>query len=133
MKTFDTAAAIAAAPSDASLDPALRRLLADRAADWAATDVLDLTIVVVVEAGDTEEDLVKAIDYSPLVDIDGRRFGSADFIPTFDWLSDVGGGYFECIQTIGNDGFAFHVFLPDCKNVDAELIALCRAYADGEE
>ncbi|MBA3510454.1 hypothetical protein [Sphingomonas sp.] len=130
MLSFDTAAAVAAAPSTASIDPTLKRLLADRVHDWTATGLLDLTHLLVVEAGDTEESIVEAAGFSPLTNtLDGRRFGSAGFEPQFEWLSDVGGHY-ELIQTVGNDGFAFHIFIPDREGVDPELLALCRNYSD---
>lgn len=133
MRSFETAAAIVAAPTCMSIDPALRRLLADRVHDWAATELLDLTYVLVIQAGDTEGDIVEAIGWSPLTNpLDSPRFGSADFVAPFDWLSNVG-GFFELIQTVGNDGFAFHIFVPDGDGVDPGLLALCRAHANGGE
>ncbi len=127
MLSFDTAAAIAAAPTTASVDPTLRQLLADRVHDWIATDLLDLTHLLIVEPGDTEEALVDAIGFLPLVNpLDGLRFGSEGYVPHFEWLSDVG-GYFELIQTVGNSGFAFVLLVQDAEGVDPELLSLCRA------
>ena len=132
MLSYYTAAAIAAAPTSAPVDPALRRLLADRVHDWTAIGLLGLTHLLVVEPGDTEDDIISEVAFSPLVDLDGRRLGDEGFLPPFDWLSRAG-GYFELIQTVGNDGFAFHILVPDRDGVDTELLALCRAYADGGE
>jgi hypothetical protein len=132
MLSFDPSAAIAAAPTNSSIEPALRQLLADRVHDWAAVGLLHLTHLLVVEAGDTEDDIISEVAFSPLVDLDGRRLGDADFVPPFDWLSRAG-GYFEIIQTVGNAGFAFHILVPDCDGVDPELLALCRASARGGE
>lgn len=131
MLSYDTAAAIVAAPTNASIDANLRRLLADRVHDWAATDLLGLTHLLIVQPGDSEESIVEGAGLSPLTNtLDGRRFGSAGFEPQFEWLSDLG-GFFELIQAVGNDGFAFHIFIPDREGVDPKLLALCRAYADG--
>jgi hypothetical protein len=132
MLSFDTHAAIAAAPTNSSIDPALRQLLADRVHDWAAIGLLDLTHLLVVEPGDTEDDIISEVAFSPLVDLDGRRLGDDGFVPPVDWLSDAG-GYFELIKTVGNGGFAFHILVPDRDGVDPELLALFRACADGGE
>ncbi len=131
MLSFDTAAAVAAAPTNTSIDTALRHLLADRVRDWAERGLLDLTHLLIVDAGDTEEQIVEAVGFSPLTNaLNNSRFGSAGFEPQFDWLSDLG-GHFELIQAVGNDGFAFHIFLPDREGIDPELLSFCRAYAGG--
>ena len=86
------AAAIAAAPKDASLDPHLRQLLADRVHDWTTTDLLDLTYLVIVEAGDSESDILAAVGYSPFVNpLDDSRFGSPSFTPPWTWLGAASG------------------------------------------
>lgn len=129
MLSFYTAAAIAAAPTNASVDPALRLLLADRVHDWAATGLLGLTHLLIVQPGDTEEDIVEEVAFSPLVNpIDGFRWGSADFQPHHDWL-ERRGGWFELVFAVGNDGFAFVLFVQDADGADPELLSLCRACA----
>src|SRR4051794_12011556 len=111
MLSYNEAAAIAAAPTNAPVDDALRQLLADRVHDWAATDLLDLTHVLIVQAGDTEQDLLDAAGYSPLVNpLDEQRFGDVHFKPSFDWLQ-VHDGWTEIIETVSNDGFAFVLFV----------------------
>lgn len=132
MHSFDSPAAIAQAPSTPGLDPVIAQLLADRVHDWAATDLLGLTHVVVVQAGDTEQDILEQIPFSPLRNpLNNSRFGSPDFEPAFDWLS-VHGGWAEVIATVSNDGFAFHLFVDMADGADPELLALVRAYA-GED
>jgi hypothetical protein len=129
MISYDNAAAIAAAPTDARLDPELRRLLADRVHDWAATDLLGLTHVLLVQAGDTEQDILDEIPFSPLRNtLNNSRFGSPDFRPQFDSLI-VQGGWAEIIATVSNDGFAFHLFVEMADSADAELTATILAYA----
>ena len=133
MLSFDNAAAIAAAPTSASIDPALRQLLADRVHDWAATDLLGLTHLLIVQAGDTEEDILKEVAFSPLANpLNGSRFGSPAFRPAFDWLQGHG-GWFELIQTVANDGFAFVLFIEEAEGSDPALLSLCRTYAEGDQ
>jgi len=50
------------------------------------------------------------------------------FVLPFDYAEDHG-GYFELIVTVGNDGFAFVLFVRDRDGVDPELLSMCRAYA----
>jgi hypothetical protein len=130
MLSFHDAAAIAAAPINASIDPVLQRLLADRVHDWAATDLLDLTHLLIVQRGDTEEDILEEVAFSPFVNpLDGRRFGSKGFVPSWDWLEQHD-GWFELIFTVANDGFAFVLFVEDSEAVNPELRDLCRTYAE---
>jgi len=74
-------------------------------------DLLDLTHIVVVQDGDTEEALKAELGFSPLMHpIDGTRFGQAGFHPYWDWLADLG-GWHEMIISIGNSGFAVIVLI----------------------
>ena len=129
MLSFDNAAALAAAPTTASIDPALRQLIADRIHDWTATDLLDLTHLLVVQPGDAEEHILDAVAFSPLVNqLDDRRYGQKGFTPSLDWLEQHD-GWFELIFTVGNDGFAFVLFVEDREGVDPELRSMCRQYS----
>jgi hypothetical protein len=133
MLSFDTPAAISAAPASSSIDPGLKRVLAARVADWTAAGLLDLTHLLILEPGDTEQAILDEVALSRLVNrTDGRRFPEEGFVPPFQWLSDVG-GHWELIQTVGNSGFAFCIFIPDAEGTDPELRALCRAFANGGE
>ncbi len=128
MQLYDTAATITAAPANAT-DPRLARLLTDRIHDWTTNRLLDLTLLLIVEADDTEEAIVEAVGFSPLVNpIDGLRHGMEGFVLPFDYLEDHG-GWFELFVTVGNDGFAFVLFVRDRDGVDPELLAMCRAHA----
>lgn len=129
MLSFDTAAAIAAAPSNAPVDPALKKLIADRVRDWAETGLLGLTHLLVVGPHDSERAIVEAVGFSPLVNpIDGARFGSPQFHPHHDWL-ERHGGWTELTFCIGNDGWACVMFVQDAEGTDPELLSLCRAYS----
>ena len=133
MITYDNAAAIAAAPTDARLDPDLRKLLAARVHDWAATELLDLTHVLVVERGDDEQAILDEIPFSPLFNpLNESRFGAPDFEAPFQWLS-VHGGWAEVIATISNDGFGFHIFIDLAPAADPDLLALVGKYEQMNE
>ncbi len=133
MLSFDNAAAIAAAPTNASIDPVLKQLLADRVHDWTATDLLEQTHLLIIEPGDTESEIIQEIGLSPLVNpIDGARFGSSEFHPPWDFL-DRCDGFFEMIVCVGNAGFSFVILIPDAAGVHPELLSLCRAYLHAEE
>jgi len=88
--------------------PAELRAILDRHIGLAIEgDLLDLTHIVVVQGGDTEEAMKAELGFSPLVHpIDGTRFGEAGFQPYWDWVADLG-EWFEMIITIGNSGFAY--------------------------
>ena len=114
-----------------SMPVEVRDILARRIAGLTSPhgDLTDLTHFLVVEAGDTEAAIVAEIGFSPLVNaIDGARFGSPDFHPSWDWLRDVG-GWFELIMTVGNSGFAFVLLIEDRDGTDPELLRMCRRHA----
>lgn len=105
------------------LDPHLHRLLADRIGALTE-DLIDSTEYLLVQAGDTEEDIIRHIGFSPLIDpIDGWRFGAPAFQPCWDWLADHS-GWFEMIVTFGST-FAYILLIED-KPGKNELIEMCR-------
>lgn len=92
-------------------------------------DLIDYTSIVVARAGDTERSIRRELGFSPLVNVfDGSRFGTAEFVPFWDVLHDHG-GWFELIFTVGNDGFAFVLFVQNKEGVEPDLLALCRTHA----
>jgi len=128
MQSFDNAKAIAGAPR-ISTDPQLQNLLSDRVQDWTALGLLAMTHLVLIEVGDTDQSIIEEIGYSPLINpLDGKRHGTDGFVLPFDYVEDHG-GWFELIVTVGNDGFAFVLFVRDREGVDPELLSMCRAHA----
>lgn len=104
---------------EATADPVLKRLLADRLADTINCGLQELTEVLIVEAGDSEQAIVHAIGFSPLVSrIDGVRNS-----PDWDWI-ERHTGWWELLYTVGNDGFAFIVLVEDSEGLP--LADLCR-------
>jgi hypothetical protein len=128
MIAFSDRASLEAAPT-LPLDEQLRPLLLNRIRHYATQGLLDLTHLVVVQPGDTEEDIVAEIGLSPLVNsLDGARYGSPNFQPWHDWLQRHD-GFFELVVTVGNSGFAFVLLIQDAPGADPDLIALCRTFA----
>jgi len=112
------------------LDTPLRNLLTARFDHASTMGVTELTHWLVVQAGDTEADIVREIALSPLANpIDGKRYPSRRFRPFWDWLRDLGGWY-EMIIAIGNGGFAFVLLIEAGEGADAALNSLCSLYAE---
>ena len=83
-----------------NLEPRLHRLLSGRIAALA-DELIDFTEYLVVQSGDTEDDIVRAVGLSPLVEpIEGIRFGQPGFEPHWDWLVRHD-GWFEMVFTFG--------------------------------
>ena len=106
------------------LEPALHGLIKGRVQDALSLGLADLTHIVVVEPHDTEDDLVEALGFSPLV----SRLDGIPLQPDWDWL-ERHTGYFELVYTLGNAGFAFLVLVQDAPGVLPDLLALCRTAA----
>ena len=125
MLIFDTAAAVAAAPTNASVDPALGPLLEERVRGWAEAGLLGLTHLLVVEPQDSDTTFSATAGWSLLLNpLDSRRLDEDDYTAPFDIVT-LHAGWVELTMCVGNDGFAYSIFLP--TNVeDAELQALAR-------
>ena len=103
------------------LDPTLRDLLHGRIQDAVALDLGDLTHICVVEPGDAEGDIIKALGFSPLV----SRIDGIHLQPDWDSI-ERHEGWCELVYTVANDGFAFIVFVQDAPGVLPALLDLCR-------
>jgi hypothetical protein len=124
-------AAIERGPS-LPLDAELRNLLASRVRHLASSDpcLLDCSVIIVIEPGDQESDLIEATGFSLLLNpIDGARWGSTAYVPWVDYVHRASINIYEAIVTIGNDGFAVHVLIPDLPGMDTSLAGWCREYA----
>lgn len=109
---------------DQPLNPELHALINGRVQDALKLGLADLTHIVVVEPYDTEDDLIEALGFSPLVSrLEGNRLE-----PDWDWL-ECHSGWFELVYTVSNAGFAFLVLVQDAPGVLPALLALCRAAA----
>lgn len=105
---------------DQPLGDVLRDLLADHLADTIHCGMQDYTYLLVVEADDTEQQIVDAIGFSPLkTRIDNRRN-----CPDWDWCEQYP-GWWELLFTVGNDGFAYIILVEDAER--SPLAKLCRS------
>lgn len=99
--------------------PELKTLLSDRLADTESCGLAHLTHVLVIEAGDTEADIINAVGFSPFASrIDGNRDQ-----PDWDWL-ERHEGWHETLFCIGNSGFAYILLIEDADN--SPFAELCR-------
>lgn len=111
------------------LEPRLRSLLADRINSLvtAEYDLTDQTEFLVVEPDDTEENIICAIGFSPLVEpIDGIRFGEPTFIPWWDCLLRRD-GWFEMVVTFGST-FSITLFIANAPEACCFVSSLCERY-----
>lgn len=111
------------------LDPVLHNLLAQRLADALACGVEQLTHILIVEPGDTEEDFLKQAAFSPFHNpLRDLRYGQTGFQPHWDWCGQPVQGWFEWFTCVGNDGFAFIVLVPDGDGIDLGLRAMLQTF-----
>jgi hypothetical protein len=122
-------ATMASALADA-IDPHLRTLLQRRFSTLkkGEYDLTNDTELIVIDVGDTEQDIIRHVGFSPLVEpIDGIRFGEEGFTPFWDWLVRHE-GWFELTISFGST-FAYVLLIRDGGGVDPRLLQLCRCYA----
>jgi hypothetical protein len=117
------------------LAPDLHRLLAARIAALVTPygDLTDYTEFLIVEPGDSENDIVRHVGFSPLFEpYENIRFGEPGFHPGgWDRLADHG-GWFEMIVTFGST-FAYILLIQDTDGVIPELRRLCRRYVADQQ
>ncbi len=112
-----------------SIDVRLRELLAERIAalQTQCGDLTDDTEFLIIEVNDTEDEIVRHVGFSPLVDpIDGQRWPDPNFQPGWDFLADRG-GWFEMIVTFGST-FAYVLLIADADGTDLNLRSMCKAH-----
>jgi len=112
----------------------LRALLTERVEQltnaWEGIDLSDLTHFLIIQPGDTAADAENELGWSLLQNmVDGTRYGHPDFTPSWEWVENHG-GWFEAVFIISDDGFGINLFVQDNPGTDAELLAMCREYAE---
>ena len=113
------------------LDPQLRRLLERRYASLVTPwgDLTDWTEWIILEPDDSEDDIVREVGFSPLIEpIDGARFGNKGFLPFWDHLPPASFPF--VLLPLFCSTFAYVLIVPDIDGILPELLALCRLYAE---
>ena len=112
-------------------DPDLRQLLQELAADLRQYNapLSDLALFIIVQPGDTladiEAQLGRSILASPWT---GIRFGQPGFTPSWE-IFEEHPGWYELVFVMDDSGFGVELFIPKNRDIDPELLALCRTYA----
>ena len=84
--------------------------------------------VIIVEAGDTVEDIENEIGFCILTNLfDDVRYPDPDFVPCFEVLEDHGGCY-EMLFILSDGDDAIEIFIPKV-GVDNDLLAMCSQFA----
>ena len=85
--------------------------------------------LIIVEIGDTVEDIEKEIGFSILTNLfDDVRYPDPDFVPCFEVLEDHG-TFYEILFIFGDgDDGTVEIFIPKV-GVDPLLLAMCSQFA----
>ena len=84
--------------------------------------------VIIVEAGDTVEDIENEIGFCILTNLfDDVRYPDPDFVPFCEALEDHGGCY-EMLFILSDGDEAIEIFIPKA-GVDPLLLAMCSQFA----
>lgn len=95
--------------------------------------LLDLAPIVIIEPGDTEEDIITTIGFSPLINrVDGARFPSPAFDPNSEYIAQYHGWY-ELVFVTSDDGAGVIMLIPERGDINADLLSLCRTYAEADD
>jgi hypothetical protein len=114
-------------------DPKLRRLLTAHISHLHSADqhVRDATYFLIIDAHTTIDEIAEELGWTPLIDLDGTRYGDDAYVPFHDHLEDCG-GWFVMMVTGGNEA-VFVLLICDSDLVPAELISLCYRYTSGAQ
>lgn len=111
-------------------DEVLRRLVRRHLTKAKENGLENLTCIAVIEPADSEQTIVEELGFSPMQHpLSEIRFGDPDFIPSWDWLG-VRPGWYELIFTVGDDGFAYVLFVSQ-EARGSELTRMCERHGAG--
>ena len=111
----------------------MRRLVEQRIAersDCCPWDADELGPIIVIEPGDTPDDLKKITGFSILEGpFDDSRFGDENFAPSFEVAESHGDHLFELVYIVSDGGYGYDIFIQNAAGIDPVLLAFCQAYA----
>ena len=118
------------------IDPDLRTILLGRLAvlypEFADWDLADLAHFIVVEPGDSVDNIVGQLGVSPFYDALGQmRYPDPAFEPAWEYCI-ARKGWFDLTFALCDSGLGLCLLIPDSDLVDPGLVKLCRAYATPE-
>jgi hypothetical protein len=122
-------------PTDADRigDPSIRSLLHQRLAEVLDGELHDPEVhgeIIVVEPGDDGDGLDSHTGCSLFTNpLDGSKYGDEDFVPLTEWITEHP-SCFELLLLFSDSGAGINVFVPKSPGIDAELLALCRQFAE---
>lgn len=115
----------------------LRRLIQRRIeeiSEYGPWDADELGPYVVVEPGDTDDDVQSATGFSILRSpYDGTRFGDPGFSPAFEFAESHGDQLFELVYIVSDGGYGHNIMIVNAPGVDPSLLAFCQTYAVAAE
>ena len=110
---------------ESTIDPAVAQLLARQIQFMSEDEGEESLTVLMVEPGDTLEELDAALYHQLLVnDYSGRRYDDAGFIPCFETLLEHP-TFYEMFLVEGGGEVGISVLIPKSPETDQEILALC--------
>ncbi|WP_037499229.1 hypothetical protein [Sphingomonas jaspsi] len=112
------------------IDDRLKRLLRKRRRQLGEDfELTELAHFLVVQPADKLPALERALGFDVLVNqVDGSRFGQADFSPSSEWIADHG-FCFEAVFVFEDSGYGHVLVVPKTEGIDTNLIAFCEQFA----
>ena len=114
-------------------DPVLRQLIERRIqeiSECCPWDADELGPMIVVEPGDTADDLKPVMGFSILENIFGdAHFGDEDFAPTFEFAEAHGDHLYELVYIVSDGGHGYDIFIVNRPGIDPTILAFCQTYA----
>ena len=114
-------------------DPVLRQLIERRIqeiSEYCPWDADELGPMIVVEPGDTADDLQAIMNFSILKGIfDDSRFGDEEFAPSFEFAEAHGDHLYELVYIVSDGGYGYDIFIVNRPGIDPTILAFCQTYA----
>jgi hypothetical protein len=110
---------------------AIRDLVRQRINDLGGEefDTTELGYFLVVEIGDTLEDLESQLGFSIVANrITGIRWDQPGFTPSFEFIEDLG-FCFDMVIVLSDSGYGVEILVPNKLGGDVDLLAMCGRYA----